>query len=386
MDDFAQEMSCVVRRLFPDDDKENVPPNYQPRRRHLHLPPDHLGQGKMHADTADFNLNLNKRKRTAVIATSSPSPLREIRNEATIKTKNAVKNGAHRCNSTENHIYRSKGGVLTIKADNLRHDRRVPVITRPPRQSFTILDDSKIKIYPGPYPIESECIHKVKSSEEDAFMAPAEEFLDKFDYVLSNRYPDGTDFLLIRDALLVSDDDGHGGVAPMDINLEELSKEQLTTIRVLIVPLQRRETMDQMGKLILGDSFGQDNINYDRIFWFSVLKSYRIFKRSYASEPRGLAGRFNLLFGFTYYLALHPHWMTHHARGWGGEKMVAGLASRWKQLLKYSPGQLGLDKEYSYPALLCFLEEFKTKVEAADTNGDPKLQFDYEKLENKMSG
>jgi hypothetical protein len=369
MDDFAQEMACVVRRLFPDDDKENMPPIDEQNRRHKQQPTWAWESSNSMMHLHDKNVNVNKRKRDSVLATSRSFPLNEVRNGAIIKTKN-INNTA-----TTNQLYRSKGGVVTIKVDTLSQEVCVPIVNSSPKQNFKLSDESKVKISEEVPLIETVSVH---NPNEAGCSSPAKDFMEQFDYVLSKRYPKGTDFLIIRDVFSPSIDD-HGGVVPMEINLDELSKEQLSTIRVLIIPLQRQETMDEMGKLILGDRFGRNNIRYDRNFWFSILKSYGIFKRFYAIKSSDMEARFNLLFGFTYHLSKHPHWMNHHARGWGGEKMVSGLASRWKQLLKCLPGQMGLDSEFSYPAVLCFLQEFKTTVENVNTNGDPKLQFNYEK-------
>jgi hypothetical protein len=374
MEEFAQEMACIVCRLFPDDnddDKENIPPiDHQDRQQKKH--PSNYTHGTnenilVHLDNNNFNIN--KRRRPAAFAKSTAFPLKEVRNGAANTTKNTTVR-----TSTTNQLYRSKGGVLTIKVDNIIRQGCVPLVNQASKDNFVIADDSKVKITEEPPSIKSSSV----ANPNTECASSANDFLEHFDYVLTKRYAEGTDFLLIRDVIFSDDDDNRDG-ASSEINLDELSNEQLTTIRVLIVPIQRQETMDQMGKLILGTNFGRNNIPYDRNFWFSVLKSYDTFKMFYAQESSDLATRFNLLFGFTFHLSNHPHWMNHHARGWGGEKMVSGLANKWKQLMRCLPGHMGLDIEYSYPAVLCFLEEFKTTVESVNTYGDPKLQFDYER-------
>ena len=86
-----------------------------------------------------------------------------------------------------------------------------------------------------------------------------------------------------------------------------------------------------------------------------------------------------MLFGFNYNLSRNRRWLTHNGRGWGGEKMITGLALRWKHLLKYSTEHIimELDWEFSHPAVLYFVENFKITVETAEMFGNPKLRFDY---------
>ena len=65
-------------------------------------------------------------------------------------------------------------------------------------------------------------------------------------------------------------------------------------------------------------------------------------------------------------------------RGWGRQRMVEGLAIRWKNLLNNrTPEGLGLDLEFSYPAVAALLHSFKQKVEHAPTFGDPPMIFKY---------
>ena len=42
---------------------------------------------------------------------------------------------------------------------------------------------------------------------------------------------------------------------------------------------------------------------------------------------------------------------------------------------------IGLDLEFSYPALLTFLECFKQMCESIETFGYPRIEFDYKKQE-----
>ena len=162
-----------------------------------------------------------------------------------------------------------------------------------------------------------------------------------------------------------------------EISLASLSKKQVDKIRVMMVTPKRQQVMDDMGRMILGPKFGLKRFNYPPGFWYTVLRCHHTFQKEYGKEKE-LANCFDMLFGFTYHLSKHPRWLTHHGRAWGGEKMVANLGKNWKDLLKNSStNQLGLDDEFSLPAAIFFLEEFKTTVESAEMYGDPKLKFNF---------
>ena len=66
------------------------------------------------------------------------------------------------------------------------------------------------------------------------------------------------------------------------------------------------------------------------------------------------------------------------------ERMVAALARHWRNLLKKnSPEELGLDTEFSHPALLYFLRSFKKQAESVDTFTDP-IVFRFEDEEIRI--
>jgi hypothetical protein len=217
--------------------------------------------------------------------------------------------------------------------------------------------------------------HNENSCDTNKIKTPTYIFLGRFTNVLEH-YPDGTDYLVIQDATINRYCNDKTKTKVEEVSLNSLSVEQLDTIRVMVITPERKRVMDDMGRLLLGSKFKRKQFNYGPGFWYSVLRSYATFKQSYAAE-KDISTRFDMLFGFTYCLSKHPRWATQHGRGWGGEKMVAGIAMRWKHLLKYPTIQLGMDEEFSYPALLHFLSDFKTFVESAEMYGDPKLQFNH---------
>ncbi|MGK3736519.1 MAG: hypothetical protein ACI90V_003361 [Bacillariaceae sp.] len=283
----------------------------------------------------------NKRKRSSVFCALSPSPLREI----PIQTNNTT---------TQNGLQPRQ---LLPEKENY-HDNVSSFSTK---QGIVSEVGGRDRTIPLPFVNQSSNPFPLNCSSK----SPAEVFLNRLADVLSDQYPPDTNHMVLRDTIDVD-----------FIPLNSLSETQIGTIRVMMIPNKRKKTMDGMGRLILGANFDRDQPNYVQGFWYSVLRSYDTFKQIYAAEKH-VTERFDMLFGFSYNLFKNQRWLTHNGRGWGGEKMIVGLALRWKHVLKYSPEKIGLDQEFSYPAVLWFVEEFKLAVENAEMYGNPKLKFDY---------
>lgn len=235
----------------------------------------------------------------------------------------------------------------------------------------------------------------------------ASDFHRDFFSALSN-YPSRTEYLLIQDIVLNNngEDDnincdlsmsdfstvGSNIDQEMEIPLESLSPKEIKTLRIMMMPPRRLSALHRMRLLLLdrsqstcgrlqthdeGLSRQYYHDSHDPSFWYRVLQRYSLFKNEYSSTV-DLKDRLDMIFGFTWHLAQHPQWMTQHARGWRGELMVSSLAIRWRNLLKYDPAQIGIhDDKFSLPALICFLDNFKTAVEKTEMYGDPKMVFDY---------
>ena len=59
--------------------------------------------------------------------------------------------------------------------------------------------------------------------------------------------------------------------------------------------------------------------------------------------------------------------------------MVSTLARHWRDLLqRHFPEELGLDRDFSYPAVLAFLRNFKKQIESIDVFGSEPIRFDYD--------
>jgi hypothetical protein len=126
---------------------------------------------------------------------------------------------------------------------------------------------------------------------------------------------------------------------------------------------------NEMETLVLGEQAGDPIMMFTTRFSYDVIEAMETFfgrlTKSKKKEP--LWKTFDKLYALTFVLHSHDHWMFDHevgwGREWGGAKVVKRLAKEWKDVLGHSDEELGIDKEYMRPGIVCMLEQFKRKID-----------------------
>ena len=209
--------------------------------------------------------------------------------------------------------------------------------------------------------------------------SPFEILLEDMNQVIQcSKYPDGTALMYVRE--IFEPEDPEFEFVTSEVNVRQLSQEQVNRLRIMIIPGHREEIL-----LAYLDYYERANRQPHAIETSThVLKHFEGFKRRY-SMTRDLKAKFDLLFGFSFAIKKYSLWMYRRERMRAREKMVAGLARHWRHLLrKHTPAQLGLD-QFSYPALIAFLKDFKKQTESVEMFGDPCIKFVYESGPSGMS-
>ena len=290
------------------------------------------------------------RPRNRVLSKDDEAKQKEIGNTSTvIRTKPSVRNFAPSKLDTTRYHQRSNGANSSSPSSLVF-----------PQAAYRVVIYNSSSSSAPPLPIPSKT-------------RPNEVFLTRLNSVMAIGYPLGTGYLDIRGAIQEGDAEW---TENLDLDHIDFTDDQVKRIRVLIMPRERYTSKDEMGILLLGNQFHRRHKNFTAGFSYHVLRAYDLFKDRYAKTSTKRE-RFNMLFGFTFHLHSNDWWMTHHGRGWGGEAMVARLARHWKQLLQNETSHLGLDTEFSYPAVKYFLEDFKRKVEQVEMYGEPPMKFAY---------
>ena len=152
-----------------------------------------------------------------------------------------------------------------------------------------------------------------------------------------------------------------------DVDKSTYTKEDMESLRFILINQSRADQLEEMEKLVLGDQAGSPFMMFNTSFSYQVLNSWYSVKQmmSSRSATMTLTKRIDILFAYTHIIHQHDVWM--HDNEGGMDTLVKGLASTWKRLLsKNSDDDLGLDT-YSKAGILELLSQFKKCVEEMDS-------------------
>jgi hypothetical protein len=150
--------------------------------------------------------------------------------------------------------------------------------------------------------------------------------------------------------------------------------EQMNSLRVIMITKNRSEQHEKMGRLILGDQYGDSFKMFNTSFSYDVLDSWqRVKGRLSKMTP---SEKFDALLAYTHTLKQYDVWM--HDNEGGMDVLVKGLATVWRNLLKKSDDEIGWDLEYTKPGTLELLRQFKEEVEGTGVDYYDMGKFNYE--------
>jgi len=108
-----------------------------------------------------------------------------------------------------------------------------------------------------------------------------------------------------------------------------------------------------------------------------VFEHFTQFKMKY-SRLRSYEEKLCRLFSITFALNRYTWWLRVEGGHSERRDVIEGLALRWKNLLQHkAPHELGVDKEFSYPAIVALLVDFQSQIESALTTASPRVFFNF---------
>jgi len=220
----------------------------------------------------------------------------------------------------------------------------------------------------------TNCVKKRPSK-----MSPFENALLHLDDVTRRMgYADNTALMYIRE--IFEPGDTEFDYITDYVCASQLSQEQVDRMRIMILPQRREENLvsyvDKFRESASADI--QKNPNN------TVLEHFDEFHCRYLAitDPKA---KFDALFGFSYALKHRSEWIFQFENQRKREKMVESLAKHWRNLMVRSTAEeLGVDEEFSYQALLTFLDSFKLLCDSIETFGNPPIKFIYKAGNKKM--
>jgi hypothetical protein len=148
------------------------------------------------------------------------------------------------------------------------------------------------------------------------------------------------------------DDDGPKG---------DLTESQVAQLRHVVVNRSRADAMDAMRKVVLQDQADDSCVMLNTSF------SWHIFEVVPAEIKKALKApgpaKFNHLFALSSsVMDDNDVWLHDHEDEAQAKKVAAALARAWKAVLKFDDATLGIDAEFTRPAVLDMLKKFKATV------------------------
>ncbi len=89
-------------------------------------------------------------------------------------------------------------------------------------------------------------------------------------------------------------------------------------------------------------------------------------------------GRFDALFGLTYHLARYDFWMhdnEFYEPGGELEKAIKVLGKAWRDMLKLTDAELGIDAEFTRPGVEALLSQLADDLEGCEASSDYPLKW-----------
>jgi hypothetical protein len=203
--------------------------------------------------------------------------------------------------------------------------------------------------------------------------SPFEVMLECLENVTNRKsqYPTGSAIIYLREIFEPVDHDFQMLVGS-SVDATQLSQDQVDRLRIMILPRRREEILVEYLNYY-GKAHRRANLLKEH--FADISKNFDGFRRRYSSM-RAAKDKLDVLFGFSFAIRTYPEWIYQCDDLNGRARMVLALARHWRNLLeKYNPEQLGLDEEFSYPALRYFLSTLKREIESMETTGEEPLKF-----------
>lgn len=129
-------------------------------------------------------------------------------------------------------------------------------------------------------------------------------------------------------------------------------------IRVVLMPPARERAVEKMKKCVLGSKAKQ--LLVDPIALANRVLSAFATMESEFKKKRLWSKKLNLLFGFTLAIQKYDAWVEVNVEG-QMNGMLDTLVEHWERTMNRSAADLGIDEEFTLPALTYFLRQFQDK-------------------------
>ena len=144
----------------------------------------------------------------------------------------------------------------------------------------------------------------------------------------------------------------------------KFTTEQMDSLRIILLTDSRMNLLEEYRRLILGDQADGGIMMFNTSFSYEVMGSWDVCKRHLARKSP--SKKLDILIAYTHNIFVNDCWMHDNEGDMG--VLVKGLATAWKNLIKKNDDStLGWDLEYTKPAVLEMLNQFKNRIDSMDS-------------------
>jgi hypothetical protein len=144
---------------------------------------------------------------------------------------------------------------------------------------------------------------------------------------------------------------------------EDYTEADMEKLRFILFTARRKQYLDDMDKLILGDQHG------DSVQMFTTSFSYHVFsvvprEITKIHNKSSLPDKFDHLLGLTKAIKGNDVWMHDYEDGETLKRMLSALGRLWKSVLTHSNEDLEIDAEFTRPGVEAMLKDFTKEVKS----------------------
>jgi hypothetical protein len=144
---------------------------------------------------------------------------------------------------------------------------------------------------------------------------------------------------------------------------ENITEEQVSKIRHILITKEREKVINRMEKALLGDQYGDVIQCFNTTYSYEAMEFLNDQLRKLSGKP--IADKFNRLFAMTYALWMTDYWMHDFEDKDYLNASLKKLSTAWKNALKEPNHKLKIDPEFTRPGIEALLHEFKTLLQSS---------------------
>jgi hypothetical protein len=206
-----------------------------------------------------------------------------------------------------------------------------------------------------------------EASSASATLTPKDAYFKRLDQAIDDNGCKGS-MIIVG----IKSDNGSSDEDEGEDDSKEYTEEQIGTLRHILINDSRDKALEKAHDFA---SCGGD-------FMFTTKEGNFIChgipgEIKKALKQKTQPARFDTLFALTHSLKRYNYWMNDNECWREGEELeqaIKALAKAWKDMLKKSDAELGIDSEFTRPGIEALLEELSDDFEGCD----PTSEFPFE--------